>query len=537
MVIVPDSKVILIKNPLKLDSNNEMMFANANTQETYFKSLPKLEFDNLTYIRKDGVLRIPTDESAVGTTYEDLLEYNFCMYQNTHFDNKWFYAFITEYTWVNPSVTELKIETAYYQTWQHDLVFMDSYIEREHVNNDTRGANLVDEGIPPQEYIVDSSFDLDVFDATKFKVVLAVTELAYGSGADPIPFISTQGGVFSGMCYITDNVSGVPIQNTIRKYDEVGRADSIKYMFMVPNELVKLSAYSRGGMLNDEVTQYSYAVLDNNSSYNVSMGTYNKPTTLDTYSPKNNKLLQFPYCFMSIDPHSGNMYNINYEDIYMAQDKYAFAIDGILSVGCSVKITPISYKQRSGTNYTYGFTGIKYPTCGWVSDTYTNWLTQNSVNLGFTTISPFWGGMLKAGASILSGNISGGINGVFNTLQSDHQASMLPDQAKGNENAGDINFALGLVNPTINQMSIKRGQAKIIDDYFTMFGYKVNRMGTPHLHVRTYYDFIKTIDVNIEGNIPEPDLNEIRKMFNNGIRFWHNTQYYLDFSVNNTIIT
>ena len=68
MVIVPDSKVILIKNPLKLDSNNEMMFANATAQETYFKSLPKIEFDDLTYIRKDGVLRIPTDETATGLT-------------------------------------------------------------------------------------------------------------------------------------------------------------------------------------------------------------------------------------------------------------------------------------------------------------------------------------------------------------------------------------------------------------------------------------------------------------------------------------
>ena len=121
-------------------------------------------------------------------------------------------------------------------------------------------------------------------------------------------------------------------------------------------------------------------------------------------------------------------------------------------------------------------------------------------------------------------------------MQTDYQASLLPDQVRGNENAGDINFSIGLVNPTANEMSIKRGQAKIIDDYFSMFGYKVNRLGKPHLHVRQYYDYIKTIDVNIEGNIPELDLNEIRKMFNNGIRFWHSTTNYLNFDVNNSII-
>ena len=88
----------------------------------------------------------------------------------------------------------------------------------------------------------------------------------------------------------------------------------------------------------------------------------------------------------------------------------------------------------------------------------------------------------------------------------------------------------------VYKMSIREEYAKAIDGFFSMFGYKVNRLGTPHLHVRTYYDYIKTIDVNIEGDVPETDLEEIRKTFNNGIRFWHNTSYYLDFSVNNSII-
>ena len=113
MIIIPNSKIKLIKNPLKLDQNNEITFSNATAQYNYFTSLPKLEFDNLTYVRKDGVLRVETDDDL---TYEDLLEYNFCMYQNTHFSNKCFYAFITEVTWINPSMTELKLETAYFQT-------------------------------------------------------------------------------------------------------------------------------------------------------------------------------------------------------------------------------------------------------------------------------------------------------------------------------------------------------------------------------------------------------------------------------------
>ena len=534
MVITPNSKVKLIKNPLKLDSNNEITFANATAQYNYFTSLPKLEVNDFTYVRKDGILRIPTDETATGTTYEDLLQYNFCMYQNTAFDSKWFYAFITEVTWINPSVTELKLETAYFQTWQFDLVFADSFIEREHVTNDNVGANLIDENLPVGEYMIDNTFDLPFFTTTSVAPVLAVTELVTPNGVENIPFVPTQGNVFSGMCFITPTDSNYTAQAIIRKYDEEGQADAIKYVFMMPTELIAYGSTSYGGYLDDGTTAYSYKVIDNNSSYGVSSGAYNKPSTIGGYTPKNKKLLQYPYCYLSVDSHSGNIYNFHYEDFTSA--KYAFSCDAILTVGGSVKITPVKYKS-TGTSYTYGFTGAKFPTCGWISDTYTNWLTQNSVNLGFTTVSPTTGGLLQGAVNLLAGNITSGLNGIFNTFQSDYRASLIPDQARGNENAGDINFDLGLINPTVNEMAIKPSIAQVIDGYFSMFGYKVNRLGKPHITARTYYDYIKTIDVNIEGNIPEMDLDAIRKMFNNGIRFWHSTTYYLDFSVNNSIVS
>ena len=532
MVIIPNSKIKLIKNPLKLDQNNEMTFSNATAQYNYFTSLPKLEFDNLTYVRKDGVLRVETDDDL---TYEDLLGYNFCMYQNTHFSNKWFYAFITEITWINPSMTELKLETAYFQTWQFDLVYKDSYIEREHVNDDTRGKNLVAENIPVDEYIIDNSHENVFFNKNNFVPVFAVSELAKSDGMHNIPFVSIQGNVFAGMCYIVPMGNGTA-DAIVRMYDEQGHADSIKYMFMCPSELIEISDFVYSGYLADGTTPCVYGVIDNNTMYAVNTGLYDKPTTLDTYRPKNNKMLQFPYCYLSIDAHNGSVYNYNYEDINA--NKYSLECDAMISVGCSVKYIVPMYKVDSALSmghYTYGFTGIKFPPCAWVSDTYTNWLTQNAVNQGvsmFTGISNVVGGIFTANVS----QIQSGIGGILGTMATDHKASMQSDQIRGNENAGDINFAIGLVNPIMNEMSIKRGQAKIIDDFFTMFGYKVNRLGTPHIHVRQYFDYIKTIDVNIEGDIPENDLNEIRKMFNNGIRFWHNTSYYLDFSVNNSII-
>ena len=202
MVITPNSKVKLIKNPLKLDSNNEITFTNATYQYNYFTSLAKLEFDNLTYVRKDGVLRVPTDETGVGTTYEKLLQYNFCMYQNTAFGNKWFYAFITDIIWINPSLTEIKLETAYFQTWQFDLVYADSFIEREHVNDDTIGKNTIPEGLETGEYIVQNftlASDVGYNFLTTNYYVIALSDWPF---ATAIPAGQTYNGVFSGFRYL-----------------------------------------------------------------------------------------------------------------------------------------------------------------------------------------------------------------------------------------------------------------------------------------------------------------------------------------------
>lgn len=85
-------------------------------------------------------------------------------------------------------------------------------------------------------------------------------------------------------------------------------------------------------------------------------------------------------------------------------------------------------------------------------------------------------------------------------------------------------------------MSIKAEFAKIIDDYFSMFGYKTNEVKIPNLTGRQNWNYVKTIDCNILGNFPQEDLQEIKDMFNNGLTIWHNTSTFLDYSQNNNIV-
>lgn len=212
--------------------------------------------------------------------------------------------------------------------------------------------------------------------------------------------------------------------------------------------------------------------------------------------------------------------------------------------GCN-SIYPISYKgSGTGRNYNEALIGGKFATCAITGDAYTNWLSQNSLNRGVTyltsAIEIAAGATIAAtggGALIGGGMIAHGAGGVWNNIQQTHQASYMPPQITANEGSGDLNNCTGKNTFILYKMSITSERARIIDNYFTMYGYKINRLKTPALNSRTNWNYVKTIDANIEGYIPQESLQEIKDMFNTGVTFWHTTQYFLDYSRTNSIVS
>ena len=162
--------------------------------------------------------------------------------------------------------------------------------------------------------------------------------------------------------------------------------------------------------------------------------------------------------------------------------------------------------------------GGKFPICCWNSDTYTNWLTQNGVNIALSMASGV-GQMFLGGAF----GVVGGISTIANTLAQVHQASMMPDQARGNTNCGDVVTADGTNTFMFYKMSIKKEFAKIIDGYFDSYGYQVNMFKVPESNHMKRYWYTKTKEVNIDGDIPNNDMQKIKDCYNNGIRFWKDT--------------
>lgn len=72
--------------------------------------------------------------SVIHGHIDDLMEYNYCIYQNDNYTDKWFFAYITNMRYLNDGCTEISITTDVFQTWQFDINFKQSFIEREMIN-------------------------------------------------------------------------------------------------------------------------------------------------------------------------------------------------------------------------------------------------------------------------------------------------------------------------------------------------------------------------------------------------------------------
>ena len=540
-VITPQTDVYLLKVPLEIDNINQLTFANATAQFNYFNSLPKLSVDNFTYQRKDGVIRY-------GACLDDIIHYNYVMYRNDAYSNKWFYAFIDGMEYLNDNVTAISISTDTWQTWQFDLTYKKVFVEREHVNNDTIGNHTIPENLQLGETYQNSSTTFEPNKTVKtsgntetltnkFMIVFQVSELPEGSYGISKPH--EYNSIYSGLFFMGVKTPG-DATALIYKYS-AGKPDAIVAIFMAP------TSFFDGCQFSNITTDYGnvtvYYPVDNTgvSSMSDSNYTISRPSSLNGYTPKNNKLLTYPFSYITIDNNAGECVTQRFENFANGAAP-SYYMGGSLGQGCSIKLAPIGYKgqQALAENYQEGVVSMKYPICGWASDYYTNWLTQNAVNIPLTVASTVGSLGLAAATGGTSLAVTGGAllsagAQIGNLLSEQYKASLIPDQAHGNTNCSDVNMAWNQCF-TVKCMSIKYEYAKVIDQYFSMYGYKVNEVKIPNITGRRNWNYVKTVGCYIDADIPQEDLQQIKSMFDNGVTFWHNPATFADYSQNNDII-
>lgn len=561
----PKTQAALLRVPIENDYKMTLFFKNPTNQFFYFwnkKIGDQYVFEDIMYQRKDHYISVPAN-------YEDVKSCNYVMYQNAEYSNMWYYAFVTDIKYINDETTHIYIETDCMQTWMFDYTVRPSFVDREHVKNDSFGANTIPENFELGEFVVNK------VDKKLYTDCYAIVASNYNPKTDKrYSGITMHNGAMTGVQWFAfDMTFDFSEEEQERFYSEMeamskfitectkdGQADNIQAIFAVPKSVIGTENVNADRTVKGTTWFYSSGSAD---SFEVQ-----RPEKLAGYTPKNNKLLCYPFCYLMGSNNAGATNVYKFEDFYYLDDgeaselnqnmnfprSCAFSILQVPSVGCSIKIQPNQYKGTKGLTDTSfvdeGFMCAKFPTFSWSTDAYTNWMTQNSVNIassiatsGFSALSAVGTGAATGGApgALMGGisGISGMFNATFDAVKAVHNATFTPNIAQGNVNGGDVNFSAGEIGFYFYTMTVKPEYARTIDEFFNLYGYKVNRVKIPESNHRRYYWYTKTIGVNIDGNIPNKDLQIIKNCYDNGITFWRGEEAnatFGDYTVSNDIV-
>lgn len=521
----PQSKICICSGVrLNSDYIHSIYFPTKAKQSEYFDGKVDYTFSSYTYLRKSWDIKIEA-------TMEQARLWNYLFFTNN--GKRWYY-FINNIEYVNDTTVKLTVEIDVIQSYlfDSDTHLSECFIERQHVKDDTIGSNLIDENLELGEFITDSQ-DQITLDELCVLVMSTINpdrtteETTYGRLGD------NYHGVYSGV-----GVYAVPKERysewsvKLNKLDNWGKSEAIISMWMYPKELVKL---------REGYTWTDDSVCKEVQSVETLEEITTQPDLVGDYNPDNNKLHTYPYKFMVASNNMGGSAVYKYE-FFTDSENPAFHIRGAISPDAKVFMFPRYYKGIAN-NYDEGLTLSGYPTCAWNQDVYKLWLAQNQnqQNLALTT------GVLKisAGAgittaSLVSGGAIGGVAGVSmmaggvmdiqNILAQRKDKEIQPPQSKGDHSVS-VNVAMGCHTFIIKHQCITKEYAKMIDDYFNLYGYAIKRVQTPEICTRENWTYIKTIGCHVYGKFCNDDKKKIERIFDNGITFWVNGDsignYYL----------
>lgn len=441
-------------------------------------------------------IRRSFDSIVVDSPIEEVDNVNYMTFKNGSSQRYW--CFVTDVVYESESSSRVYFEIDYMTTWYLSIDFSkSSLIEREHVADDAVGLHLVDENITTGDYTIratDTILDLNPL------AILVSSSWNPDTNSDVVG--DNYSGIYSGTAlFAFDRITGITALNLFL-LDVVAdnKADAITSIFMIPKNL--LPSFTDG----DQISVPNSLTIDFN---------YNKNTTdIDGYTPKNNKLFVYPYNFLYVTNHNGLAAEFQYE--YSSQANMQFYVTCNVTPNPVVALVPKQYKGAFA-NFDEILRIADYPQCSWTIDSFLQYVANAAVSTPVNVAGAFALGAATGGVGAIAA-----VPSVVNAITGGVQAARQPNQVRGSITGGG-NTGIGIQTFGFYPKTIRAEHAKIIDDMFTKFGYRVNRLSSIDVNKRPKFDYVKTIDCNIQGSIPSKDLQEIRNMFNKGVTFWHTT--------------
>ena len=520
-----NSEIILCKG-IKMDKNyiNVLSYGTEKMLELCRQKAINVQYD-YSFIRQNKN-RIYTNFS-----YSECLQANYIAFRNPDYSGKWFFAFIDDIVYTGDNNTEIIYSIDSWSTWFSDWQKNKCFIVRQHVNSDKIGENTENENLDIGEVIQETEIEDLSLSSYNWVAVMSAWDTEEKKQYNGITVYNGQ--VYGKKIYLFEAHDIDQLVNLglfIIDTNGDGHIADISDIFVVPDALLnprdlELHNVKIGGFT---YTYYTTKYTLEAEKFNTSIP---KIHNYRDYTPKNNKCFVYPYNYLLVSNNIGSKNIFKYE--LFNTDTANFETQLVMGIGCSGRIVPLAYKGMQ-QNDDEALPLAKYPTCGWTADSYINWLTQQAVNIPVSIAST--GINALQNSNVAQGTLTVASE-IGNLIGSFYSASLLPP-IEGGGNTGDVNFASKRNTFTFRCMRVKTEYLKIIDDYFTRFGYKINKLETPNIIGRKNWNYLEIGPrENIGyGTVPSNFMEEINNACRQGVTIWHKHENLGNYNLDNSII-
>lgn len=589
--IEPNSTIELFKG-INLDNRylHTIYFANEAAQNAWFSSASRnaLSFTNLMYRRNTS------NSLKVQYNAQLLLEYTYMRFKNTRSFvsdgsginpspvpagttgstpySKWFYAFITAVDYVNENTSIIYYEIDVMQTWfiQNGTI-RPCMVVREHVNSDNIGEHLEPEPVGSDSYEAENipynSEDGALF--SSYNLIVNTSELPDADNNGAVNNLLVNGTKF----YVLD-------------YEHEASPQYAVYNFMNAIQTLINGSWSSGDKPYEVIDMFTFPskFCSTNVENNTHIINITHPTSLGGYTPKNKKLYTYPYCFINGTTKDGEgcIYKWEYFDGFSASD-LQFTCYGNPIGGGQVECYPRKYNGITN-NVDAGMKITDFPKNPYAFDAYQAWVAAGGktkleramqfanvrgatavANASYSAYSESLAGLNAVGHNTLA------LRGTGTSIMDDfsgiaqgartmvHGAASLVNTALDVAEAKNKiiyawkdamyqpNIIVGSSSPNLSiakrhlnfyffNTHVKAEELARLDDFFTCYGYAVNKVKTPNLTGRQYWNFVQTDKCEIGGDMPSSSKEAIGRIFDGGITFWHDGTNVGNYTTSNPII-
>lgn len=497
------------------------LFDTESQRNAFFAQSGRLkgQWNNCSIVSIGKSIRVEAD-------YNACLECNYLSFQNVEEGqySRVFYAYVTSVEYVNVNTVQFSYEIDWIQTYLFDFVIGSFLVEREHVNDDTQGKYILEEGISFGEYQVDRQTYMDFNPA----LVVNILQESYAAQLPDNMYVP-------GVTYVADITKQADITYLNTKLEaQNATPERVTAIFMGVVEMQPNDPDNPASTFFHKTMQISEDLQFLQNAGNVT----------GAYVPQNKKLLCAPYKFLTADNYTGSVNQYRWE-CFNSVGTADFAVEGSAMPKPAMQFFPIDYRKVTNSSTmrnTYEQEGLWYenfPAVNYVSDTFKAWVSQYGTSFAVENAASIGMNVVGMAANIATGNFgsavgnaASAVTGATSAYQEykDHKLHSL--QSHGGVSTSGLAYARDSVGFRITAYSIRQEDAKRIDKYFTRYGYRVEEVKVPNIRGRQYCNYVRGVDSVVNGNVAVDAKLQLERALDQGTTFWHTDDIGADLTSN-----